>query len=435
MKKIAIIGGGPMGLSTAYYLLKEGFEVKLYERDSVLGGQSASFDFDGVSLERFYHFFCTTDFYFFDLLKELDILDNLVWKETKMGYFINGKLHPWGNPIALLKFPYLSFLEKLRVGFHAFYCINKSSWEDLDSLEALYWLKSFLGERAFNILYEKLFDYKFYEYKNSISAAWIFTRIKRVGKSRYNIFKEKLGYLKGGMNTVLKALEEKIKALKGEIHLNSYVNEIVIENNTLKGIKLNGSFESFDAVLSTIPIPLIPKIAPNLPKEILEKYENIKNIGVVCVIAKLSKKITDNFWVNINDDKITKLGPPGIAGIIEYSNLRDLPFSFIYVPYYLPREKREYKESDNFFINQVKKCLSFINPSLKKEDFLGFKVFRYDYAQPICTPKFLEKLPPISPIKNLYIADTSYYYPEDRGFSESVGFGKKLAKMVKESFI
>jgi hypothetical protein len=26
------------------------------------------------------------------------------------------------------------------------------------------------------------------------------------------------------------------------------------------------------------------------------------------------------------------------------------------------------------------------------------------------------------------VADTSYYYPEDRGISESIGFGRRLAK-------
>jgi hypothetical protein len=28
----------------------------------------------------------------------------------------------------------------------------------------------------------------------------------------------------------------------------------------------------------------------------------------------------------------------------------------------------------------------------------------------------------------LWVADTSYYYPEDRGISESIGFGRKMAR-------
>ena len=54
---------------------------------------------------------------------------------------------------------------------------------------------------------------------------------------------------------------------------------------------------------------------------------------------------------------------------------------------------------------------------------------RYRHAQPICDPGYLSNLPPVAlPIKGLFVADTSYYYPEDRGISESIGFGRQMAK-------
>jgi protoporphyrinogen oxidase len=59
---------------------------------------------------------------------------------------------------------------------------------------------------------------------------------------------------------------------------------------------------------------------------------------------------------------------------------------------------------------------------------------RYRFAQPICNPKHLETLPPAElPIKGLWVADTSYYYPEDRGISESIEFGRKLATMAQRA--
>ena len=75
--------------------------------------------------------------------------------------------------------------------------------------------------------------------------------------------------------------------------------------------------------------------------------------------------------------------------------------------------------------------LKTINSDLTEDDFLAFSVNRCRYAQPICEPEYLKTLPPIDlPIKGLYAADTSYYYPEDRGISESIGIGRKIAKMV-----
>ena len=69
---------------------------------------------------------------------------------------------------------------------------------------------------------------------------------------------------------------------------------------------------------------------------------------------------------------------------------------------------------------------------MKKKDFIDVKVSRYHFAQPICCPGYLNTLPPVKlPIKGLFAADTSYYYPEDRGISESIDFGRKMAKLAQ----
>ena len=66
---------------------------------------AAHFDFGGLSIERFYHFVCKADRPTFELLDELGIGDRMRWRPTSMGYFIDGKLHPWGDPSSLLRLP------------------------------------------------------------------------------------------------------------------------------------------------------------------------------------------------------------------------------------------------------------------------------------------------------------------------------------------
>jgi hypothetical protein len=40
-------------------------------------------------------------------------------------------------------------------------------------------------------------------------------------------------------------------------------------------------------------------------------------------------------------------------------------------------------------------------------------------------------LPPVAtPIRGLQIADTSFYYPEDRGIAESVRLGRQMAAAI-----
>ena len=120
-----------------------------------------------------------------------------------------------------------------------------------------------------------------------------------------------------------------------------------------------------------------------------------------------------------------------IPGLVEYSNLRPLDQHVVYVPFYVPGEHPKFAEPDQVFLDKVRRYMKKINPELNDDDFIDLRASRYRYAQPICEPGFLNKLPPVSlPIAGLWLADTSYYYPEDRGISESIGFGRNIAKMA-----
>ena len=93
MAKIVVIGAGAMGLAVAYRAATLGHFVTVLEASKEPGGMAGHFDFDGLSLERFYHFVCRTDYPTFALLHELGIHDKLHWRATSMGLFNNGALH------------------------------------------------------------------------------------------------------------------------------------------------------------------------------------------------------------------------------------------------------------------------------------------------------------------------------------------------------
>jgi len=79
---------------------------------------------------------------------------------------------------------------------------------------------------------------------------------------------------------------------------------------------------------------------------------------------------------------------------------------------------RNLQSRTKLFIEKVKRYLERINPLLTDDDFLELRASRYRYAQPICDPGYLDRLPPVSlPVEGLWVADTSYYY-RDRGISE-----------------
>ena len=414
-----------MGLAAAYQLAQEGFVPVVFEADDRIGGMAASFDFAGHSLERYYHFHCTSDHAFLDLLGELGLADRMRWIETKMGFWYQGRIQPWGNPLALLRFRGLGLAAKIRYGLHAFLSVRRNDWHDLDHVEATGWINFLVQDAAYEILWRRLFQHKFHEYSQNLSAAWIWSRIRRIGRSRSSLLRERLGYLEGGSQALLDALARDITTRGGEIRLRTPVRHIVLDAGSVSGIETDGGLERFDTAISTIPLPCIPDLIPELPAAIRQQYQTVHNIGVVCVAARLRKPLSENFWLNTNDDRMD------IPGLVEYTNLRPMDGHIVYVPFYMPTDSPSYAATDETFLHKVRAYLTMVNPALTDQDITDMAANRYRYAQPICTPGYLDGLPPVNlPLSGLFVADTSSYYPEDRGMSESIDFGRMLARMA-----
>lgn len=427
MSRVVIIGAGAMGLAAAYHAAKAGHAVEVLEASGEPGGMAAHFDFDGLSIERFYHFVCMSDRPTFDLLAELGLGDAMRWTHTTMGYFSGGKLHPWGDPISLLRYPDVSLVARLRYGLLAFMSTRRERWDALETQSAREWITRWAGAEAYAKLWKPLFDLKFYEYADNVSAAWIWTRVKRIGRSRKSLFEERLGYIDGGSQTLVDRLIDKIEAMGGTIKLSTPAIQVVSAAGRVTGVKASDGFHPADAVISTMPTPLVSATVPDLPDDWKAKYDAIANIGVACLLFKLKKPVTPHFWVNIAEPDIP------IPGIIEFSNLRAVPNgeSVIFVPYYMPVTNPKFGWPDEDLLDEAFACLQRINPAITRDDVLASKVARLRYAQPICEPGFAAKIPPVqTPIVGLQIADTCFYYPEDRGISESVRLAKEMAERI-----
>jgi len=59
--KVAVIGAGPAGLTTAYQLSKSGIEVDVFEASPHIGGVSRSFDLWGQTVNLEPHRFFSSD--------------------------------------------------------------------------------------------------------------------------------------------------------------------------------------------------------------------------------------------------------------------------------------------------------------------------------------------------------------------------------------
>lgn len=428
MANYAIVGAGPMGLMAAVRLLDAGHHVDVYERDDRIGGMSAAFDFDGTPIERYYHFICKTDDPLFALLDRYGLGRALKWTDTKMGYFYNGTLYDWGTPFALLRFPHLSPISKFRYALHVMYTKSIRDWTALDKKNATQWIRKWIGAKAYDVMWKDAFRLKFFDYAGNLSASWIGTRIKRIALSRRNLMHESLGYLEGGSMVLLDRMAADIIARGGRILLSTGIDEVVSVDGKVTGVSAGGHVEAYEGVVSTAPIQYVPKFVPGLPPAFRDQIAAIENIPVACVILKLAHPVSENFWMNISDPSIE------IPGVIEYSNLNPVATpgkSILYAPFYMPTTHPKWQTPNAALIEEVIGYLSKLNPHFQRDWVLASHCHRYEFAQTICPPGFQAQLPAMrTPLDGFFMADTAYYYPEDRSISESVLVGDKLAAEV-----
>jgi protoporphyrinogen oxidase len=192
---------------------------------------------------------------------------------------------------------------------------------------------------------------------------------------------------------------------------------------------LQGRAHPFDVIVSTTPLPVSVKLLEDTPRSYVEKLAAIDYLGVVCMLLKLKRPLTDSFWVNVNDPRII------FNGLIEYSNLNPCEqyngSRIVYIPYYLPGSEPRFGYSDEQLLAEYAGLLRLINPQFADDWIEEFAVFRDRYAQPVCTTNFARAVPPIqTPVRNLYLLDSTQIYPSDRTISGMIGLAEKACELI-----
>jgi protoporphyrinogen oxidase len=430
-RTIGIVGGGPAGLALADDMSRAGWAVTLLEAAPELGGLARSFTFGDIRIERYYHFLCSGDTGYFRKLRELDLDRSLCWRPTKMGFFYHGRMYPFSSVADLLRFDGISLLGRLRYGLLALRCSLSEDWRALDAVPAESWLIGALGEEAYRATWYPLLRVKFDRFHDQIAAAWVWHRVHRVARSRRTpLHRERLGFLAGGTDTLVTALEARLRERGVCLRPGTPVRRIVIEGGRARGIETaDGSRLDFDAVVSAVPLPHFLRLAPDLPADYRATLGAIDFIGVICVTLRLRNRLSENFWLNVNDERVP------FNGCIEYTNLNQAATpdgtSILYVPFYLPREHARFTQDDRQLIAECSRALCILNPRFQPDWILHASVSRDPYAQVICATGFAARVPRHrTPIENLYLIESSQLYPADRTISGTIDLAREVATLV-----
>jgi len=406
--RIGIIGAGISGLSAALVLAKRGHAVDVFQREGSVGGLIATFDFAGTRIEHFYHFLCATDEGYFGLCQELGLSDRVQFAPAPTGFYFDGRSYPFSTPLDLLRFSPLPLSQRIRFGVFALEARWRKEWAQLDEMAAKPWLIDRLGRRAYEVIWEPLLALKFGDFHDRISAAWVWHRLHRVAQS-----KGKMGYLEGGTALLLDSLVERLTSLGVTIHPSRPVKRIRCDGDRVTGLAFDGVADhDCDRVVSTVPMQVLADLLPDTEGSYADELRRVDYIGVVCLLFKLKRPVSRNFWLNVNDPRVP------FNGIIEYTNLNPLTKAdghIAYVPYYVDTTHPLYRMPDDDVFNQSWRALKLIAPHLTDDDLLAHHVARAPFAQAICPVDFLKVIPDqTSPLRGLHLLDSIFLYPEDR---------------------
>ncbi|KPK47251.1 MAG: hypothetical protein AMJ77_03700, partial [Dehalococcoidia bacterium SM23_28_2] len=195
--KVGVVGGGLAGLTAAYRLCQRGFQVHLLEAEPNLGGLVGTFEIGGSRIEQFYHHIFSNDTAIMALLDELGLADRLLWRDSKVGMFYDGRVYDFVTPLDLLRFTPISLIDRLRLGLVGLWLRRQKNWEPYEMVTAKEWITKHAGQRNYDVVWGPLLRGKFGQRADDVSMAWFWSKIHLRFASRKGGAgqKEQLGYM------------------------------------------------------------------------------------------------------------------------------------------------------------------------------------------------------------------------------------------------
>lgn len=442
-KRIAVIGGGVLGLTAAYRLSRMGHSVTLWEQAERLGGQAAAFPLgNGAYLEYFYHHLFMSDSAIVSLIDELGIRDKLVWKASNTGFFADGRIWPLTGATDLIRLGFIPLVDRIRIGLVTLYLQRISSsggrWRRFEHVTAWEWLRRAVGQRAFDKVWGAQLRAKFGPRAETVAMVWFWNKVYLRTQSRPGLLaKEQLGYIMGSFNVLIDRLAIAARDSGVDIREQTGVSELRVGDGTGSRFVVagtDGREDEQDIVLATIPSPFLLRLVPEMPEPYRTQLTSATYQGAVVVLLQMSQALSSTYWLNIGDERLP------FTGIIEHTNLIEPEHyggsHFAYVGKYVDWDHPYVTMSDDELLREYIPKLQIINPEFDESKIEAYWVFRERAAQPIIGLNYSQQIPDHrSPIDGLYLANTAQIYPEDRGTNYSVDLGNRIANLIHDDIM
>ena len=433
--RIGIIGGGMMGLATAFYLCQKGLDVTVLEKEDEIGGLSRSQAIlPDLRWDRFYHVILTADSELLKFLDDIGLKADIRFRETFTGFYAGGELHSMSSTWEFIKFKPLSMSDKLRLGLGIIYTSKLNDWRRLEKLYVKTWLLKVFGRRNYEKMWEPLLRSKLGGARNEASAAFIWATIKRLyGTRQSSSKKEMMGSVLGGYFSILNHARDRILESGGRILLNHGVHRIreidsgrvLLENDHKPPL-------GFDRVVATTSNPALNDVLSDIPDDFRNQLASVQYLAVVCVTVVLRRQLTPFYITNIIDSGLPFTGVIEATHIVppEVLNGRGL----VYLPRYMPPGDPYLEKADDVIADVFISKLMAMFPYLSDGDILGYRINRETNVQPLQEIRYSERIPPIrTPLKHVFMVNTSMILNSTLNNNQVIKLAKRAVDHVSKS--
>lgn len=301
MIKCAIIGGGLAGLTSAVYLSKAGFQVKLYEASPKCGGRAYSFtdETSGDIVDNGQHIMMGCYFNTLEFLKitksinkiyfqnKLDI--NFVDKSVGLAPLIAfSTIYPFNLLIGLLNYKAITLYERVKIVKTISKLLFLSS-KNVGNYSVRQWLvKEKQSTETIKAFWEILVVGALNSNIDDASAEMFVDILKKIffsGNKAASILIPKDGLSQVLINDAVGFIEEN----DGKVYTSYPVESIIIEDKKAVGLKFKNKIEKdFDFIISTVP------------HYALEKLIDVELLGIPKIDFEYSPILTAHIWLKDN---------------------------------------------------------------------------------------------------------------------------------------
>ena len=425
--RIAVLGGGILGAVLSLRLRRSGFAVTLLEAEDGLGGLAAGAQFGTYTWDRFYHVILLSDFNTRELIEEVGLSDRLRWGTTKTGFYTDGSLHSMSNTMEFLRFPPLSLLDKLRLGWTIFLSSKIRHPQPLEQVLAIDWLRQRSGRNVVEKIWTPLLKSKLGRNYRIASAAFIWAIIARMYAARRSGIKQEMfGYLEGGYGQVHARLRDLLLSAGVDVRTGFAVE--CVSHDASGHLIRSRSGESLraDFTVSTLPPAITARIAPQLTTQERDRLTAVTYQGIICASVLLRRPLSGYYVTNITDDWVP------FTGVIEMTALVDPKRSFggnslVYLPLYLPQDAEQWGATDEHIRGLFLQALSRMYRGFNLDDVIDFQVARARQVLAISTLDYTARLaPPVSTsVPGLYTINSSQIAYGTLNVNETLGLISK----------